>query len=50
MVTPIRVAVGLMILGVVYGWLVGKGATPAILLLLPIVAIGFIRANSGADR
>jgi len=48
--TPIRVAVGLMILAGIFGFLVGKGASPAVLLVLPFITTGMIRANRGCDR
>lgn len=44
--TPIRVAIALMLLGIVYGFLIGRGASPFILLVLPLVAVGFIKANA----
>lgn len=44
--TPIRVAVGLMILSGMFGWLVGLGASPWFLLVLPFIAVGMIRANN----
>ncbi len=43
---PARVAVGLMILGAVFGFLVGEGASPWFLLILPVTACGFISANT----
>jgi hypothetical protein len=43
--TPIRVAIGLMIIAGLFGFLVGKGAPAPILLTLPLIATGFIYAN-----
>lgn len=42
---PPRVAVGLMILGGLFGFLVGEGATPWVLLVLPGAACTFISIN-----
>lgn len=48
--TPIRVAVALMILSGIFGWLVGLGASPWFLLVLPFVATGVIQANEGLAK